>query len=85
MFWRPKSKIGHEIHIYNTDRNFGFGPVPVPVEFGPVPVLVDLAGTGPVPGQERVFKIAKRTDEYRYSLNSENVEMLVTFHELNHI
>ena len=46
-----------------------------PVEFGPVPV--DFASTRPVPGQERVFKIAMRTDESMYSLNSENVEMLL--------
>ena len=47
------------------------------MEFGPVPVPVDLAGTGPVPGQERVFKMAKRTVENRYSLKSENVLMLL--------
>ena len=49
----------------------------VPVEFGPVPV--DLAGNRPVPRffSERIFKVAKRTVENRYSLISENVEMLI--------
>ena len=46
-------------------------PVPVPVEFEPVPV--DLAGTRPVPRflfSERIFKVAKRTVENKYSLKS---------------
>ena len=41
---------------------------------GSGPVSVALTGTRPIPGQERVFKIAKRTVENRYSLKSENVE-----------
>ena len=51
-------------------------PVPVPVEFEPVPV--DLAGTRPVPRflfSERIFKVAKRTVENKYSLKSEIVEI----------
>ena len=48
--------------------------------FGSGPVPVDLAGTRPVTRflSERVFvKVAKRTVENKYSLQSENVEMLL--------
>ena len=43
------------------------------------PVPVDLAGTRPDPRffSERVFKVAKKTVENKYSLKSENVEMLL--------
>ena len=49
------------------------------VSFGPVPVY--LAGTRPVPGQERVIKIAARTVEIIYSLKSDKC-INVTFHEI---
>ena len=59
------------LYLLGPDRNSVSGPVPV-----------DLAGTKPVPRffSERVFKIAKRTVENRYSLKSENVEMI--FYEI---
>ena len=53
------------------------GPVAVPVEFGPVLVPVwNQTGTA-IFVSERVFKVAKRTVENRFSLKSENVEMLL--------
>ena len=62
--------LGDSTNVLGPDENFGL--VPVSVEFGPV--SVDMAGTRPVPRffSERVFKVAKRTVESRYSLKSEN-------------
>ena len=69
---------------------FELGPTGIPVSVrsgsggnwagtgsGSVPVV--LAGTRPVPRffSERAFRVAKRTVKNRYSLKSENVEILL--------
>ena len=66
--------------ILGPDRNSGSGGIWAGTGSGPLPV--DLAGTRPVPRffSERVltvFNVVKRTVENRYSIKSENVEMLL--------